>query len=297
MDTTEHKQPTLISIYQFVFRALKRNPVIGLPFAVFFAFEACALLIIYLIPRAPFDSILAPFVVTFWGEKFLHYPAHFLLFPMLDYRAKLAISIIYGPLMAAWATLLINELYNRTTIDKRAAFIASLQKYIVTFTVIILINIGVYCVSKGMAIGLRTYFNAGHTTLLQIGQSLWRGPLLALINFALVIAAQSLFAFTIPLVVLHRKKVTAAFAKSAILCKRYLFLVLFLVTMPKLLEIPILLLLYKTPVLVYKIWPESVALVCGIGALVNTLIIDLMITVSITYLYLEICAKENARCE
>jgi hypothetical protein len=51
--------------------------------------------------------------------------------------------------------------------------------------------------------------------------------------------------------------------------------------------VPVMVLQYKTPFFV-RLNPESVLFIAAAGSLVNSLIVDVLVTVSMTYLYLSV---------
>jgi hypothetical protein len=66
--------PGILSLWKKVTGTFKRYPAIMMPFGCIALFEILGLIILFLAPRPPFSSVLAPVIRAFWGEQFLHYP-------------------------------------------------------------------------------------------------------------------------------------------------------------------------------------------------------------------------------
>jgi len=84
-----------------------------------------------------------------------------------------------------------------------------------------------------------------------------------------------------------KEKVIAAIIKSFILFKRLFVSTVLLVSIPMFLYIPVAILGYNNNILMDKFFPEITLWVLVLGALVMSLVIDALVTVSTTVLYLE----------
>ncbi len=139
---------------------------------------------------------------------------------------------------------------------------------------------------KSVTITLARYFLAGHAKLLFISSRIWMGPLLLIMNFLIAGLLNSTLIYAIPFLMLENKKLLPAIALSAVMFVRNFFKTAFLVMFPMLLYVPIIVLNYKTNFLISEVVPESVLLVQAVGILLTSLVIDPLVTVSITTYFL-----------
>src|SRR5512137_299041 len=90
------KSQSLINTYNLVFKALTRQQKLWVPFIIFVFTELVLLMLLYVAPRQPFNAVLAPPIRAFWGERFLHYPANFLLLPKLESLLRNYLTVFLG---------------------------------------------------------------------------------------------------------------------------------------------------------------------------------------------------------
>jgi hypothetical protein len=106
------------------------------------------------------------------------------------------------------------------------------------------------------------------------------------VNFLLAIFIQSAFIYAIPLLIIENEKLLGAIWRSFILFKKLFIPTTILVALPMLFYIPIVILQHKNAFLVYRVLPEIVLLISVLNAVVSALVIDCLMTVSTTVLYL-----------
>jgi hypothetical protein len=127
---------------------------------------------------------------------------------------------------------------------------------------------------------------AGHRQLLFFGPGIWLGPILSVIDFLLALFIQSAFIYAIPVLIIGQEKLIQSIGKSFLLFKKLFIPTLILVGLPMLIYIPILVLSYNTAFLIDKLFPEFILVVLFLSTIVSSLVIDPLITVSTTLLYL-----------
>jgi hypothetical protein len=133
---------------------------------------------------------------------------------------------------------------------------------------------------------LLKYFTSGHTRLLFIGAKIWLGPILLVYNFALAIIIQSAFVYAIPILIIENTSLIKAIAKSFLLFRKYFIKTILLVGLPMILYIPIIVLQSDPGFLIVQLFPESILLISTLSLLISSLVIDLLITLTTTHLYL-----------
>jgi hypothetical protein len=243
-------------------------------------------MLIYLAPRMPLKIIFGPPIRTFWGEIFLHYPANFLLIPKLTNLARMGLSILLGSVLTGMAVTLIYDIYTKKKVSLDTAFLTAVKKYLSLFTVVFLLTALFYFIEKFLTISLIKYFRAGHIKLLFLNKGLWLGPILICLNSLMAIIIQAAFIYAIPILMIEKEKTFKAIIRSFVLFKKLAVPTIILVGLPMLFYIPILVLSYNSAFLIDKIFPEFVILVSFLGILISSLVIDILVTVSTTNLYL-----------
>lgn len=289
------EEPGIILVkkaYNSTFRSLKATPALYIPFIIFAFFEFIALIFIYFAPRMPLRLIFGPPIRTFWGERFLHYPANFLLFPKLISLSRFALTVVLGSLLTGMAVAIILDIYNKKTIKLKDSFLLAFKKYISLFSIVFIFSVIFYILVKIVTIGLAKYFIAGHSRLLFLKASLWLGPLSSCINFILALLIQSAFIYAIPVLIIEKEKLIKSIIKSFGLFKKLFIPTLILVGLPMFIYIPILVLNYNTLFLIYRVFPEFILLVGFLGIIMSSLIIDPLVTISTASLYLNTRSKD-----
>lgn len=277
---------SLKSIYDRTTQTIKKNPVLFLPFAIFAAFEFITLIIIYLAPRMPLKLFLGPPIRALWGEKFLHYPVNFILIPKLASLARIGLTVIIGSFLTGVATLLVYNIYKKTAISLKGVFKSVLKKYVSLFAIVLLFTLLFYFLDKATSKILIKYFTSGHAKLLFLGPKIWLGPILICLNFILAIIVQSAFIYAIPLLLIEGETLTKSILKSFVLFKKLFLKTIILVGLPMLIYIPIIILQSDSAFLITRLFPEAVLLVAILSLIISSLVIDFLITLATTHLYL-----------
>jgi hypothetical protein len=273
------KSVSIINTYHLVFQALRSQPKLFIPYICFVLVELAVLFLLYVAPRHPFNVVLAPPIKAFFGEPFLHYPTNFLLLPKLSSLSRNFLSCILGALMTGFAVLMVSDAYNHKTVRPAASLKTAFKKYISLFTVVLIIT--------GLFFGLLKLVETGFASLLFLKSKVWLGPAMIGINILVVLLVQGLFAYAIPLLMLENNKLFQAMARSVGIFFKLFIPTAVLIGLPLLTYIPIIVLQYNTPLLISKVFPEAVLYVCVIAAILNSFVIDLLITLSTTVLFLQ----------
>jgi hypothetical protein len=277
---------SLKKVYGKTIQSIKDNPVLFLPFGVFATFEFISLIIVYFAPRMPLKLLFGPPIKALWGERFLHYPANFILMPKLVSLARIGLTVIIGSLLTGIATILVYNLYKNTKINLKSAFKLALKKYVSLFTIVLLFTLIFYFLDKLTSKLLVKYFVSGHTRLLFLSARIWLGPILTCLSFAIAVIIQSAFIYAIPILLIEEETLTKSIIKSFGLFKKLFVKTLLLAGLPMLTYIPVVVLQSDPAFLIAKLFPEAVFLVSILSLVISSLIIDLFITLSSTQLYL-----------
>lgn len=286
MNSKETGIKIIIKVYKTLFPILKRHSELILPFLYFVCFELAALIFISIIPRDPFVRVFGPWVRTFWGEAFLHYPANFFLMPKLVSLSRMFLSIFVGSLVSGTVVLLVLDAVRNNKNSLKQSFKSAAKNYISLFFIVFTITLSFYFLTKLVTIGLIKYFASGHTKLIFIGLRTWLGPILSIISFFIALFIQAAFAYAIPYLLIEKKKIVPAVTASFKLFKKMFLPTLFLVGLPMVIYGPVIVLNYNTKFLVFNVFPEFILIVSILGIAIASLLIDPLVTVGTTILFL-----------
>ena len=267
---------SVINTYHLVFQSLRSQPKLFIPFFCFALVELVCLFLAYVAPRQPFNVVLAPLIRAFWGERLLHYPANFLLLPKLGSLIRNFLSCILGSLLTGLAVVMVADVFNKKNVRIFSSLKTAINKYFSLFTVVLIITVLFFSFLKLIEMGVKF-----------LGPKAWLGPILIALNLLVVLLVQGIFVYAIPLLMIKNEKLFAALGKSAIMFFKLFVPTVVLIGLPLLFYIPIIALQFNTPLLIDRIFPEAVLYVSIAAVILNSLIVDLFITLSTTTLFLQ----------
>lgn len=230
---------------------------------------------------------MAPLIRNIWGGIYLHYPYIYELLPRLFYFAKIIIGIFVGSItvgMAIQGTVCARK---KERIKLKTLFSSVKSHYISLFLLSLILFLIAHFAMKQPSILLVKYFRAGHPKLLFLDQRHWFSIIIPIFHFVLAVLLQAALVYTIPYVVLKRKKFATALVKGIGLFFKTAAKTLRTVAIPMCLFIPISALRSQFPVLADKFSPEIIGLILFLGILTGTLAADALITVATTLLFME----------
>jgi len=289
MQSQNDASPTLSKAYKNTAKAIKNHPRILIPFLIFACIESLALFFLFLAPRMPFKALLGPPIRTFRGEAFLHYPYNFLLLPELASFSKMFLSVLLSSLLTAMAIFMALDIANKKSLNLAGSLKAAFKKYFSFLTVFFIVTVLFYTLIKvidGGLLRLLVYLASGHRKLLFLTSRAWVNTLVIIINFIIAVFIQALFIYALPIMVIEKAKVLKSIIRSFVFFRKFFFSTLLLVGIPMLIYIPIVILNQNANFLMDNLFPEIVLIVLFIGIFLSSLVIDSMITISTTYLYL-----------
>lgn len=268
----KEKFKAVLAVWATTFRTLRENPNILIPFLLVGLFDAIILVLIYLAPRQPFSTLLAPPIRAFWGEQYLHYPVNFLLIPRLFHYVHILSMGFIGVLMTGLAIGMVYQSRQGIRPIVLTNLIRSAKRYLSLVAIWLVI------------FGLVTLAFKGPQFLLHLKQ-----PMMVQIalwgSFLAGILIEVVFIYAMPAVMIEKKRAWSAIKRS-ITFARSMFLATFLLVMlPTLLYIPLILLKGRLPTLMSRFFPEMVLIVLGLGIVVSV-VIDCLVTCSATTLFL-----------
>jgi len=259
-------------------------PFIGLAFL-----QILALYFLFLAPRPPISTVLAPIVRAFWGENFLHYPFNFILLPKLYNYAEIILSVIVGAAMTGMTVDLVRQAKKRIPPGLKAGLKNSFKRYlsligvwIVTFILVsVVFRVPQFIMSK---------YHIGATSSLF---SQWNVSRLLLVVSVLVgLMIEALFVYAIPSIMLEQKRTWKAIARSFSLAKRNFLVTFIVVSVPMIFVILMGFVKRKIPMLIDKTFPEITLWIMIIGIIISMLA-NCWITTAATTMLIKERQKES----
>lgn len=272
------KKLSLISIYSQTFKAIRKQPKVIMPFAVFAAIEAVILTLVFLSPRVPFNKVFGPIIRAFWGEPFMHYPTNFLLLPKLDSVFRTYLSVILASFLSGLAVLIAQDIFLNKTVKLRHLARVAWSKYAQLFGAVLLITL--FFVFSLKLIDF--------TALKLLGGKRWLGIFLTVFNIVYSVLVQTVFIYVIPCLLLGKEKFFRSFGSSLKIVAKHFWLTFGLVVLPVLVYLPVIVLQGNAAFLINKFVPEIVLVLSYASILVSSLVMDLLSTVSTAFVYLRL---------
>lgn len=275
-----------LAIWRVVFELILSEPKVLIPFVALGVVETFALWVLSCSPHFPFHYVLAPPIKSIWGGMYLHYPLIYDLIPRMFYYAKIVIGIFVGSVTSATAVLLIARLRAREGADIKKIFLAVLKRYVTLLLLSVILFASVHFLMKQPQALLLKYFRF-HPKLLFIGPKFWLGMFLPILTFVFAVILQGVFVYSIPYVIIKGKKFLAALISGFVLFAKNWLRTLLVVLAPMLLYIPVTVLRGNVGFLSDKFAPEVIVTVLFVGIVVGTVIVDSLVTVATTLIFLE----------
>lgn len=261
---------SIFAVWRKLAGITRKNPVILTPFLWIAFFDALLLLVLFLAPRFPFSPVLAPIVRAFWGERFLHYPANFLVLPRFFYTMRLFLGVIIGSFLTGVAVSLIHQSEEGDV----PLWWFGIRKAVSMYIRLIIIW-GILLAVYFLTVKIFTFLDP-----FLISRKIIYGK-----NFLLGVSIQMLFIFTIPAIIIENKKIPGAIIRSLAFVKNFPVTIFIFIAIPSIMLVPMDYLQIKLPVLMGRFFPEVTLYVLG-GKIFVITIIDFVITASATVLLL-----------
>lgn len=257
-------------IYRDTFNALAQNPTILALFLLIGLFDLLGLFALFMAHSEPFASIFGPIIRAFWGSRFLHYPDNFLLLPKLSNLAHLFLLGTFGILFSGIVIKKLEAWHCGKKLHTAELLFPVIKKYF-GLALIWLVTFAIYSTLIKRVLPLISV----NSPWVQLA-----------IGYLLGLAAQALFAYLIPAILLN----TNGYWKNVILGFKmgfkYMGLTIGLIAFPILLIAIVSIFKLLTPYFV-SIAPEIVLGVLTIGLVVSTAV-DLFVTTSTVLLFLKV---------
>ena len=262
------------------FELIRTHPVILLPFIIGAFFEGLALELIYFSTRKPLSFIASPLIKKFLGEEYIHYPGNLVMLPNVFYYAQVALYIFIGVLMMAIAVNIFKNIRANLPLRADAIIKNALKRYISIFIFAVMMVVLIFLIKKAdvFLFNKCAGFAARHIPrALHLIDKLYF-PGISLSIFLTNVILQAFFILTVPILVMQKKPLLKALAKSIYLSLRNFLYIFIIILLPFVVYLPISLLKSASTQMIDKTFPEITLLIAGSGVVI-ALFIDCFITV------------------
>ena len=259
------------------------HPIIIYPLAILAFIQLLVLELLFFYPRFPLSVFFGPIVRRIWSEGYMHYPFNFALLPQIYYYAQLLIYIFIGAFLSAVAI----EIIAAVNSERKVSFKAALRKTLPTYIHVVLLSVislsAVYGLSRayGLLIHRALQLRSETGILAILKNTIIYGEPYADLFLGVIIT--TILAFTIPIIVIERKKIFTALFLNFRIIFRSLFFVFTLVLLPTLLYVPILLLRSNLMAPVSQIIPPFQFVILLLSVVVTIFIDATVLTATTTY--------------
>jgi len=269
----------IFAVFNRLIRSLIKYPLIITPFMLMALVDIVLLVTLFYAPRPPISLIVSPVIRALWGEKYLHYPANFLLLPELFSYGKNALTFVTGLIFSGITITMLVQISNNKELDWRFGLAKALKKYSRMF----FIWAAILMVSAVAIKALDSLEPVVHSLKYLFAS-----------QFLVSIITQTFFLYSIPSIIIENKKTINSITRSFMLVRQYPAISLAVILLPNLLLMPINYIHFETPYIMSALFPEAVLWTLVIR-IVFTTAMDFIITTSAASVLLMHREAENKR--
>jgi hypothetical protein len=260
-------------------RSLRQYPVIIVPFLLMGFFDLVLLAVLYFASKPPVLNAMEPFIRTFWGEKYLHYPANLLLLPEIFGYGKNALMFVTGLIASGLTLAMILQISNNMEPNWKICASKTFKKYLSMFFIWALVMTIDAIIIKTLG-NFDIVFNSSKNMFIA--------------EFFAGITAQTIFVFSIPAIIIENKKIVLSIKRTLYLVKTYPFISLAIIILPSMLLVPLYYIHFKMTYLFGALFPEVVLLALILRIIITT-VVDFVITSSAAFVLLTHKEFENKK--
>lgn len=265
--------------WRSMLRLLFQHPRVFAPFLIIGILNIVLLYILYLFPRPPFSIVFAPVIRTFWGEKFLHYPYNFLILPRIFDYTKSVFYVFAGGFFAGLSIQFIKNAYQNIERGLLLDIVRVVRAYLVLFFIWLTLFILSVITFKFLPDLLGKF-------------SIFPERAIFYLSLFFNLLVYTFFAYSPVLAVLNRRGFFSSLKGSFIFAGKNFLASFLLVMVPAIFYVLFLFIKGNLPYLRAKFFPEVTLIILVIGVIFSV-IIDFVITSSVTLLFLKEEEKET----
>jgi hypothetical protein len=290
-DIKMKKSNGVLGTWKIVINLILSEPKVLLPYIYLAIIEIFVLWILSCSPHFPLNVVFGPPIKNIWGAIYLHYPFFYELLPRMFYFAKIMADIFLGSITAGMAVLLVYTLKKKQPVDFKDIFKTVMKRYVTLFILAVILFGATYFLMRQPPVLLLKFFH-GHKKLLFLGPKFWFPIFLPAFNFFLAVVFQALFVYSFPYAVLKGKKFLAALFLGARLFFKTFLKTFIVVLVPMILYIPTTMVRNNQGILADKFNPEIIVVILFAGIFVGTVIVDALVTIATTTIFIEVADEK-----
>lgn len=255
----QKKISSVFMVWNSALRLVFREPKVLAPFLILAAVETVFLWILASSPHFPFNIVMAPIIRSRWSGMYLHYPYIYELVPRLFSSVSVLIGIFAGSVTNGMAVLAVYRLKNKEKLDLKGVFLSVVSRYVSLLAL------------SGLLFFM-VHFGHFHKPV---------------ISFVLAVFLQGLVVYSVPYLLVKGERFFPALIQGIGLFFKIPFKTFWLVAVPGCLYIPVSVLNSRIDVLAQRFAPEIVVPVTFLGIVVSTLIVNSLVILATTLIFLE----------
>ncbi|MFH1594734.1 MAG: hypothetical protein ABID09_08585 [Candidatus Omnitrophota bacterium] len=255
------------NIWMSSFDLLVQKPVLLVPFLVVGFLEALALEAVYFAPRVPLVYVMGPIIRKLMGETFIHYPDSLLVIPNLLYYAQVLIYIVLGCFLAAVTVNLVKKIKMGIPLKTKALLSNASSRYVALFAFGILFTLVMFITKK---VDTLIFYKALGPLLKFIPRKAMVALPLLLAGsiFMATIVSSTLFALTIPIIVIRKRSLLKGLFESITLGIRHFPTIFTMMLIPYFVYLPLVALKTYPIGFARRTIPEIIPITSAIGIIV-----------------------------
>lgn len=267
------------SVWSVTFRMIAKYPRVLLPFFIKAVFEALALTVSFYSPRPPFSIVFAQPVKSFFGAKYLHYPANFTLLPTLFYYGQIFVMVTVGVIMYGMAMGMVSQAHSAgEEVKIFGNFNKSARRYFALIGIWLVTFILSVIVSKVPSFVITKLMQPTPSAILLL-------QIMSYISVVSVFAIEAFFIYAYPAIIIERKGILGAIRRSFNVIRHVFLTTLILVFVPRLIEFLYMFVKHKQQGLMNLTVPEITLVILGVG-IILTFVADALVFLSTANLFI-----------
>lgn len=267
------------TVWAITFRMVAKYPAVLLPFLLKAIFEGIVLAVLFYFPRPPFTAIFAQPVKNIFGAAYLHYPYNFNILPTLFYYGQVVVMVIFGVIMYGMAVAMVSQAHTEGEgVRAFGSFNRAVRRYFALLGIWAVIYILSFVILKAPTWIITS-------TMQRTPSSVMLLQVLSYTGIAVAFLVEALFIYAYPALIIERRGVFGAIARSFGVVKHVFFTTILLVFIPRLLEVLFMLVKQKQQGLMNLTFPE-ITLYILIAGIVVSFITDSLVFLSTANLFM-----------
>ncbi|HRZ67591.1 MAG TPA: hypothetical protein P5521_05610, partial [Candidatus Omnitrophota bacterium] len=226
-------------------------------------FEGIVLSVLFYFPRPPFTALFAKPIKNIFGAAYLHYPYNFNILPTLFYYGQVIVMILFGVIMYGMAVAMVSQAHSEGEgVRAFGSFNRAARRYFALLGIWAIIYILSFVILKAP-----TWIVT--STMQRTPSSVMLLQVLSYAGIAVAFLVEALFIYAYPAMIIERRGVFGAIARSFGVVKHVFFATIVLVFIPRLLEVLFMLVKQKQQGLMNLTFPEITLYILAAGIIIS----------------------------